>query len=135
MMRSRRLLAAILIGSLTLLTACQSGGASKVVNLQARNDSGVTGTVTVVDLGNSRSRVEIKVDPAGKLDMPAHVHPGTCANLIPQPKYPLTNVQNGVSTTVVPASFAELTGGNLTVTLHQSNTEMKVTTACGDLAS
>jgi hypothetical protein len=134
-MSSRRLLAAVLVGSLTLLTACQNSGASKVVDLQARNESGVTGTVTIVDLGNSRSRVEVKVDPAGKLDMPAHVHPGTCANLIPQPKYPLTNVQNGVSTTVVPASFTELTGGNLTVTLHQSNTEMKITTACGDLAS
>ena len=134
-MNLRRLLATILLGSLLLLTACQNSGASKVVNLQGRNESGVTGTVTIVDLGNSRSRIDIKVDAAGHLDMPAHVHPGTCANLIPQPKYPLTNVQNGISTTVVPASYAELTGGNLTVTLHLSNTEMKITTACGDLAS
>ena len=134
-MNPRRLLATILLGSLLLLTACQNSGASKVVNLQGRNESGVTGTVTIVDLGNSRSRIDIKVDAAGHLDMPAHVHPGTCANLIPQPKYPLTNVQNGISTTVVPASYAELTGGNLTVTLHLSNTEMKITTACGDLAS
>ena len=134
-MNLRRLLATILFGSLLLLTACQNSGASKVVNLQGRNESGVTGTVTIVDLGNSRSRIDIKVDAAGHLDMPAHVHPGSCANLIPQPKYPLTNVQNGVSTTVVPASYSELTGGNLTVTLHKSNAEMKITTACGDLAS
>ena len=37
-------------------------------------------------------------------DMPAHVHPGTCADLTPQPKFPLENVRDGRSTTDRPCA-------------------------------
>ena len=63
----------------------------RTITLQTLNDSGVTGTVSFAALGD-RTGVEITVDPGGNPDMPAHIHPGTCANLTPQPKFPLENV-------------------------------------------
>jgi hypothetical protein len=117
-----------------LLTACQGAPrASRVVQLEPLNDSGVTGSVTLVDAGEGRTQVQVRVEPAGNLDMPAHIHPGSCDNLIPQPKHPLENVVNGVSTTIVRASLAELTQGGLAVNLHKSNQDLKTYTACAEL--
>jgi hypothetical protein len=65
--------------------------------------------------------------------MPAHIHPGTCAGLTPQPKFPLENVQNGSSKTVVPATIAELFAGGLAVNIHHSNDDLKTYTACVDI--
>lgn len=71
---------------------------TETIQLRTLNDSGVTGSATLTQLGEDRTRVEVRVDPAGHLDMPAHIHPGTCDVLTPQPKYPLENVRNGTST-------------------------------------
>jgi hypothetical protein len=114
------------------VAACQSASPSRTITLRTLNDSGVTGTVSFTDLGG-RTGVEIRVDPAGNPDMPAHIHPGTCDNLTPQPKFPLENVRNGVSTTVVPASTDELFAGNLAVNVHKSNDDLKTYTACVDI--
>ena len=65
--------------------------------------------------------------------MPAHIHPGSCVNLTPQPKYPLENVRAGTSTTVVPASIDELFAGGLAVNIHKSNDDLKTYTACVDI--
>jgi hypothetical protein len=106
--------------------------ASRTISLQTLNASGVTGSVSFADLGG-RTRVDISVDPAANPDMPAHIHPGTCANLTPQPKYPLENVKAGTSTTVVPATIDELFAGGLAVNIHKSNDDLKTYTACVDI--
>lgn len=118
---------------LTALTAC-SGAAepARTVTLQTLNDSGVTGTVSFAAL-RDKTAVEIAVDPGGNPDMPAHIHPGTCDDLTPQPKFPLENVLNGNSRTVVPASIDELFAGGLAVNIHRSNDDLKTYTACVDL--
>ncbi len=118
----------------TALTACAPAAApaARTVTLQTLNDSGVTGTVTFAALGDKTS-VEIAVDPGANPDMPAHIHPGTCANLTPQPKFPLENVLNGSSKTDVPASIDELFAGDLAVNIHRSNDDLKTYTACVDL--
>jgi hypothetical protein len=124
----------IFVLSLLGVMGCQAQGRpSTVVQLTTLNASGVAGSVTLVDVGNDRTQVEIKVEPAGNLDMPAHIHPGTCDNLIPQPKHPLQNVVNGASTTLVRATIAELTGGALAVNIHRSNDDLRTYTACADL--
>jgi hypothetical protein len=124
----------ILALSVIVVLGCQPAARpSTVVQLKTLNDSGVTGTVTLVDLGDGRTQVDINVQPAGNLDMPAHIHPGTCAALIPQPKHPLENVVNGRSTTIVRAPVAELTGGDLAVNLHRSNEDLGTYTACAEL--
>ena len=109
-----------------------TAGPSRTITLQTLNASGVTGSVSFVDLGG-RTQVDVTVDPADNPDMPAHIHPGTCANLTPQPKYPLENVRAGSSRTVVPAPIDELFAGNLAVNIHKSNDDLKTYTACVDI--
>lgn len=131
---SRVPFAASVIVAIVALAGCQSAQPpATVVQLETLNDSGVTGTVTLTDLGDGRTRVDVAVQPAGNLDMPAHIHPGTCDDLIPQPTHPLQNVVNGASTTTVRATVAELTGGGLAVNLHRSNDDLGTYTACAEL--
>jgi hypothetical protein len=123
-----------LFALIAILAACGATAASppRTFTLRTLNDSGVTGTVSFSDLGG-KTGVEVRVDPGGNLDMPAHIHPGTCDNLTPQPKYPLENVKGGVSRTVVPAPIDELFAGNLAVNIHKSNDDLKTYTACVDI--
>jgi hypothetical protein len=132
--RSTALGLVVLVALVVIVTvACQAAAKPpRVITLRTLNDSGVTGTVSFGDLGG-RTGVEIAVDPGGNPDMPAHIHPGTCDNLTPQPKYPLENVKNGVSKTVVPASMDELFAGNLAVNVHKSNDDLKTYTACVEI--
>ena len=128
------LAAALVVALAALASGCQAAPLpSTVVQLKTLNDSGVTGTVTLTDLGGGRTRVDVAVAPGGNLDMPAHIHPGTCENLIPQPTHPLQNVVNGLSTTTVRATVDELTGGGLAVNLHRSNDDLRTYTACAEL--
>jgi hypothetical protein len=124
----------ILVLSLVAVVGCQpQARSSTVIQLATLNASGVTGAVTLVDLGDGRTQVGIEVEPAGNLDMPAHIHPGSCDNLTPQPRHPLQNVVNGTSTTIVRAPLEELLGGDLAVNIHRSNDDLRTYTACADL--
>jgi hypothetical protein len=132
--RSRTAASLIWIGLALALSACAGQQAtSRTVELVTLNDSGVTGSAVLTDLGDGTTRVEVDVDPAGHPDMPAHIHPGTCANLVPQPTYPLQNVVDGVSETVVPAALDELFAGELALNLHFSPEDFGTYTACADL--
>jgi hypothetical protein len=116
------------------LAACTGQqAASRTVELATLNDSGVTGSAVLTDLGDGTTRVEVDVDPAGHPDMPAHIHPGTCVDLVPQPRYPLQNVVDGVSETVVPASLEELFAGGLALNVHTSTDDYATYTACAEL--
>jgi hypothetical protein len=115
------------------MSACQAAAdPARTITLQTLNESGVIGTVTFATVGD-KTAVEITVDPGGNLDMPAHIHPGTCTSLTPQPKFPLENVKNGSSKTVVPATIDELFAGGLAVNIHRSNDDLKTYTACVDI--
>ena len=117
-----------------LLAGCASAPPrTEQLQLRTLNDSGVTGSVTLTDMGGERTQVEIEVDPAGHPSMPAHIHPGTCDELVPQPKYPLQNVVDGVSVTEVPALLEELLRGGVALNIHYSNEEMGIYTACIEL--
>ena len=124
------LLAALL--TVSALAACSSE-VSRIFQLETLNDSGVTGTAALTDLGDGSTRVVIDVDPAGHLNMPAHIHPGTCVDLVPQPLYPLESVVDGGSETVVPRSLSELLAGDLALNLHVSFDDMGTYAACVDL--
>lgn len=125
------LLAAAIVAVASACTASES----RSYDLVPQNDSGVEGTVTLTDLGSGRTRVEISVASAGNPDMPAHVHAGSCDDMIPQPLFALVNVVDGSSTTEVAASLDELTADDVVVNLHQSNEAMNVSTACGGLSA
>ena len=127
-----RLLALVAIVAI-VLSACQAGASpARTISLRTLNDSGVTGTVSFSQVGD-KTGVEVTVNAAGNPDMPAHIHPGTCDGLTPQPKFPLENVRDGASKTVVPASIAELFAGDLAVNIHRSNDDLKTYTACVDI--
>ena len=125
---------AIALAAVLVLAACAATGPRVTIQLETLNDSGVTGTVTLISLGD-RTQVDVDVNPAGHPDMPSHIHPGSCDSLVPQPKYPLRNVVDGKSSTVVPASLSELLAGDLAVNLHNSNDDMGTYTACAELVS
>lgn len=131
MLELRRIMS--VAGLVVVLAACHGTGPSNVTALTTLNNSGVTGTVTLTAVDGSHTRVEIQVNAAGHNDMPSHIHPGNCATLVPQPKYPLQSVTFGRSTTVIAASMAELTQGGLAVNLHNSNEDMATYAACAEL--
>src|SRR6476659_8150290 len=116
-MTARRSLLTLVTAVLVALPVAACGQAAqaetRTIPLQMLNNSGVTGTVLLTAVDERRTRVEVRVDPAGHLDMPSHIHPGTCVNLVPQPKYPLQNVKDGHSITVVNAGFAALLNDGL----------------------
>ncbi|HET7082854.1 MAG TPA: hypothetical protein VFJ00_04000 [Candidatus Limnocylindria bacterium] len=114
------------------LAACTSEE-SRTFQLETLNDSGVTGTAVLTDLRDGSTRVVIDVDPAGHLNMPAHIHPGTCVELVPQPLHPLESVVDGESETVVEQSLSELLAGDLALNLHVSFEDMGTYAACVDL--
>ena len=104
-------------------------------DLEEQNDSGITGTVTITPTGTEEFEVVLELTGAGSGPQPAHIHPGTCAELDPTPKYPLTNVENGRSETTVEASPLELVTEPLAVNVHKSEAEADTYVACGDLPS
>ena len=120
--------------AVALLTACSASAVeSTTLQLRELNSSGVTGTVTLTGVGSERTRIEIEVSPAGNPSMPAHIHPGTCDDLVPQPKYALENVLSGVSVTEVAVPIGELLADRVALNIHRSNSELDVYTACVDL--
>ncbi|HEY2593536.1 MAG TPA: hypothetical protein VGK33_06525, partial [Chloroflexota bacterium] len=70
---------------------------------------------------------------AGPGPEPAHIHPGTCAQLDPTPAFTLTSVTNGTSTTDVDSSLQALIDGHYAIHMHKSQDELTVYVACADI--
>ena len=116
------------------LSACASPAAeARSLTLHSLNASGVTGTVTLTAIDASQTRVVVDVDPAGHPDMPAHIHPGTCDSLTPQPEFPLQNIVEGQSTTDLTVPLDDLFSSSVALNVHASNEDMETYTACVDL--
>lgn len=75
---------------------------------------------------------------------PAHIHQGTCANLDPNPQYPLNNVTAAapdapfgaveVSNTTVDVTLDELLASPHAINVHRSAEDIQTYIACGDIA-
>ena len=107
---------------------------SKTFPIAAQNGSGEKGTVTLTADG-AKTTVVVALSGAPAEAQPAHIHTGTCANLNPAPKYPLTSLASGKSTTTIDEPIADLVGGGFAVNVHKSANDLKDYVACGDLAS
>jgi len=93
-----------------------------------------TGTVTLTAM-DDQTEVVVDIDPSpdgATVEQPAHIHAGTCAD-IGAVEFPLTNVVNGQSTTVVDVSLADLQAGTYSINVHKSGDEVGVYTSCGDI--
>lgn len=102
------------------------------VGLAEQNDSLQEGVATLVPEG-SRTRVIINIDGASAESVePAHIHTGVC----PTPsavKYPLADVVNGTSETVLDISLEQLLAQlPLAINVHKSSKELKSYVSCGD---
>lgn len=116
------------------LPASAADPAHRVFALAVQNGSGEAGTVTLTPMGD-KTRVDVAlVGAPADTPQPAHVHAGSCAKLDPKPKYPLTTVVDGYSTTTLDVPFSQLTAGDLAVNIHKSTSEIPKYVACGDLA-
>jgi LPXTG-motif cell wall-anchored protein len=106
---------------------------SLTLTLATQNNSGITGTATLTDLGAGKTRVEIKVNDTSAVPHPSHIHEGSCAQLNPTPQFSLGNVTGGTSTTEVDASLQQLLSSPHAVHLHKSPDELTVYVACADI--
>ncbi len=115
------------------LPASAADPAHRVYALAAQNGSGEAGTVTLTPMGD-KTRVDVAlVGAPNDTPQPAHVHVGPCAKLDPKPKYPLSAVVDGYSSTTIDVPIAQLTAGDLAVNVHKSASEIPKYVACGDL--
>ncbi|MBI2856174.1 MAG: hypothetical protein HYX93_04940 [Chloroflexi bacterium] len=135
--KTRALLLATVFLALALWlggSACSRGQNSLVVQLLSLPDSNQSGTATLVAQGD-QTEVVIKITPAspGGEHQPAHIHYGACGPRLGQVHYPLTDVVDGASTTVVDAPLESLRDGNSNVNVHKSYPEIKTYNACGNI--
>lgn len=138
---SRFLLAAAAVAAMTS-TAFAAGGKSMKnmaetmnvkVTMNAQNGSKESGTATLQQKGKNVV-VMLDLNNAPKNAQPAHIHMGTCSKLNPAPKYPLSNVQNGKSTTTIKnLDLDELIEGKFAINVHKSTNDLKTYVSCGDI--
>jgi len=117
---------------LAATTIAAAQGQSSTLQLVQQNNSGISGTATFTPSGTGL-RVDLKVTGAGAGPEPAHIHPGTCAQLDPTPQFTLTSVTNGSSTTDVQTTVAALVASPHAIHLHKSVDEFSVYVACADI--
>jgi hypothetical protein len=126
------LVAVLALVALGGVRASYAQGQSITVTLTEQNGSGQNGTAVLTDMGD-QTQVVINISGGSATAQPAHIHDGTCANLNPKPKYPLTSVVNGTSTTMVPVKLSDLTDEPYAINIHKSGTEASVYVSCGDI--
>ena len=118
-------------------TASLAGAQAQTLTLTLtpQNNSGISGTATLTDLGGGKTRVALQATGAGAGPEPAHIHPGSCAQLDATPAFTLTNVTNGSSTTDIDTSLQQLTAKPFAVHMHKSQDELTVYVACANIVS
>lgn len=127
------IIAALAVAAIaSVATAVSAKSDSITIKLMAENGSKQNGTATLTAMG-SKTKVVISLTNANPNE-PAHIHPGPCKTLDPAPKYLLSNVVKGTSTTVVDASLASLMTGKFAINVHAGGGALlKKYVSCGDI--
>ena len=103
------------------------------VELKEQNASGITGLATLAPHGE-KTNVVLEMVQAFDIDpQPAHIHKGTCANLDPEPAFPLPTLVDGLGGGDVDIDLEELRQGEYAINVHKSVAEPKVYVACGEI--
>jgi hypothetical protein len=104
-----------------------------IVTLSEQNDSGETGTATLVEADGSLTVTLSMEGSPTDVPQPAHIHVGACPD-VGAIAYPLNNVVNGSSETTLNTTLATLESEvPLAINVHKSVPEASVYTSCGDL--
>lgn len=136
-MNVRRLSAflAVALSFLTFLAFAGSVAAADplTITITTQNNSGQSGSATLTDLGNGQTKIVVTTTSPTAALQPIHIHEGTCSNLTPQVKYPLTNMTDGKSETTVNATLSSLLASPFAINVHKSQQEAAVYVACGEI--
>jgi len=103
------------------------------VKLEAQNNSGQTGTATLMPEGDKTKVVILLSNAPSGIAQPAHIHLGQCDNLDKAPKWKLESVKDGSSTTVGPASLDTILKDKVAINIHKSAAEAQVYVSCGNI--
>jgi hypothetical protein len=103
------------------------------VQLTPLNNSGISGTATLSDVGAGRTHVALLVT-GSTIAHPAHIHDGSCPNVNPTPKWPLSNVDSGASNTDLDVSLDEILSSPHAIEVHMGSGDL-TPAACGDIHS
>ncbi len=104
------------------------------VHIFPQNHSGETATATLTQTGPDVVVVVTTTNAPSDTAQPIHIHEGTCANLNPKPKYPLSTLQNGTSTTTLKnMTLMDLETGGYAINIHHSTSDIPTYYACGDI--
>jgi len=122
-----------LLVSLGISVSALAQAQTLTVQLASQNNSGVTGTATIADVGGGKLKIDITANGTGAGPQPAHIHEGSCAQLNPAPKFALTDVRNGSSSTMVDGSLQTLLASPHAIHMHKSPDELPVYLACADI--
>ena len=107
--------------------------AELTLDLQEQNSSGISGTATLSPTSDGEVEVELEVDGSEGGPHPAHIHEGSCADLDPNPAFPLEDVVDGRSETTVSVDIADLTLNEYAINVHESPENADVYVACADV--
>ncbi len=119
---------------LMLLASSSSAIAQQTISVTigpGRDEASGTGTATLTAMG-AQTRVVLSVAPTNP-EMLAHIHVDTCPG-VGAVVFPLTNVVNGGSTTMINASLADVLGQGHSINLHRSPADSGIYVGCGNLA-
>jgi hypothetical protein len=112
----------------------EAGGDGGIeIELAAEEGSDESGTATITPAGEGKVKVVVEAENAPSEAQPSHIHEGTCDNPNPQPKYPLSNVEDGTAESTVDTTLDELQSSDYYVNIHKSADEADVIVACGDI--
>lgn len=105
------------------------------VKLAAQNNSGESGSATLLPQGKqTKVVIELSNVPAG-VAQPAHIHLGTCDKLDKAPKWPLEAVKEGRSVTMLPVSMDTILSEKAAINIHKSAAEISVYVSCGNIVA
>ncbi|HEX5939990.1 MAG TPA: hypothetical protein VFZ12_06485 [Dehalococcoidia bacterium] len=110
-------------------------GEALELDLEALNDSGVSGTATLTDNGDGTTNVVLAVEgDDATVPHPAHIHvdPGECldaADIIAD----LTPVEGGSSTTDVDVALADIQATEHVIIIHESVENIGNYIACAEI--
>ncbi len=116
-------------------TGGDAGEDTVTIDLEEQNGSGVSGTVRL-EADGDQTRVTIEADDMGgdaTTPRPAHIHAGTCDDLDAVPEYPLEDIVDGKSETLVDVQLSELLDGEYAVNVHRSSDAIDEYIACGEI--
>lgn len=103
------------------------------VKLEAQNNSGQSGTATLLPEGKqTKVVIDLVSAPAG-VAQPAHIHLGRCDKLDKKPKWPLEDVKNGRSVTMLTVPLDTILNEKTAINVHKSAAEVQVYVSCGNI--